>query len=178
MIPPRDIQSAEQKVLIDIAQLLGTVRDLSSAATSLEDGASRVRHIRSTVYENLNQIQHEYLIVRALGWLRANGFDDSSLNWSWNPRQTGDSAEPDLRASSDSGIVVSAEATTSENPMGVIDSRMRDTLTKLSGMPGKKYYFVLTPAMAARAETKVARNGWQITVVQIDAGTAGGLTSK
>jgi hypothetical protein len=48
-----------------------------------------------------------------------------------------------------------------------IDSRMKDTLAKLSLMEGQRFYFVGTAGMAMRAETKVRRANWSIKVVQI-----------
>jgi hypothetical protein len=167
-----DPDRAESKVLADIGAFLSELRDLAKDATSLEDGAERLRRIRASVYENLNQIQHEYLVLQGLRWLRNNGYGDMQLNWSWNPRQTGDATEPDLRARLHARTVVSAEATTSEKPEGVIDSRMRNTLRKLSKMPGRRFYFVRTEAMAQRAATKIAKNSWRIRVVCCDAPAA------
>ena len=167
MIELGTIQGAEAKVLANVKLLLDTVRRLSTATESLNEGSTRLRQIRAAVYENLNQIQHEHLILQALSWLQGQGFDDPSLTWYWNPRQTGDASEPDLMARGPAGIAVSAEATTSENPVGVIDSRMRGTLSKLNQMAGEKYYFVQSQSMARRARTKISRNMWQIKVVQL-----------
>lgn len=167
-----DAGEAETKVLADIKRFLSELRGLSDDVTSLEDGTERLRKIRSAVYENLNQIQHEYLVLQGLQWLRDNGYRDAHLEWSWNPRQTGDATEPDLQAEDGAQIVVSAEATTSEKPQGVIDSRMRDTLAELSQMPGRRYYFVRTEAMAQRAMTKVVKNSWDIQVVRCESPTA------
>lgn len=136
--------------------------------SSLSHGLVKLRNIRSSVYENLNQIQHEYLILQGLLWLSENEFDQPKIRWYWNPRQTGNGEEPDLRATVDGGIVLSAEATTSENPQGVIDSRMRDTLVKLDQMRGSKYYFIRTAAMENRALTKVAKGGLNVEVVRIE----------
>ena len=167
-----DAKEAETKVLADIRQFVSDLRGLSADVTSLEDGAERLRKVRRAVYENLNQIQHEYLVLQGLRWLRDNGHPGAHLQWSWNPRQTGDATEPDLQAQDGAEIVVSAEATTSEKPQGVIDSRMRDTLAKLSQMPGRKYYFVRTEAMARRAMTKIVRNSWDVQVVCCKSPTA------
>ena len=161
-----NFQEAESKVLADVRAFLHTVRGLSDNAESLLDGADRLRRIRGAVYENLNQIQHEYLILQGLQWLQDNGHGGAHLRWYWNPRETGDATEPDLLAKDHDQIVLSAEATTSERPAGVIDSRMRDTLAKLSRMSGHKFYFVRTDTMAQRAKTKVAKNSWDIAVVQ------------
>jgi hypothetical protein len=161
-------EEAEAKVLADVQRFLLDLGSLTAEATSVHDGTARLRKIRSAVYENLNQIQHEFLILQGLTWLRANGHESPSLRWFWNPRQTGDATEPDLRAVDESHIIVSAEATTSERPDGVIDTRMRLTLAKLSQMAGDKFYFVRTAQMAQRARTKIAKNGWNIRVVQCD----------
>lgn len=167
-----DSNEAEAKVLADIRGFLADLRGLTGEARSLEEGTDRLRKIRGAVYENLNQIQHEYLVLQGLQWLRNNGYSDPSLKWFWNPRQTGDATEPDLRAMNEARIVLSAEATTSEKPEGVIDSRMRDTLAKLSKMPGRRFYFVRTPAMAQRATTKVGKNSWKIQVVRCESPAA------
>lgn len=164
----RDIQQAEMKVLTDTREVLRELRRLSEDVDSPSQGIDRLRHIRTTLYENLNQIQHEYLILQGLRWLRANDYNGENLEWYWNPRQTGNSNEPDLLAREGSQVVLSAEATTSENPKGLIDSRMRDTLAKLSSMEGDKFYFVRTSAMTRRACTKVSHNLWNIKVVHIE----------
>ena len=166
----RDIQQAETKVLTDTREVLRELRRLSEDVDSPSQGIDRLRDIRTTLYENLNQIQHEYLILQGLRWLRAGGYNGEYLEWYWNPRQTGNSSEPDLLAREGSRVVLSAEATTSESPQGVIDSRMRHTLAKLSSMEGDKFYFVRTIAMATRARTKVSRNSWNIEVVHIEQG--------
>lgn len=165
-------EKAEAKVLADIGQFLADLRGMAAVVTSLEEGSDRLRQIRGAVYESLNQIQHEYLVLQGLRWLQTNGYAARDLEWSWNPRQTGDATEPDLRARDGDTVVLSAEATTSERPDGVIDSRMRDTLTKLSLMPGRKFYFVRTEAMARRARTKVTKNSWNIEVVRCDSSAA------
>lgn len=162
-----DIKEAESKVLSDMGQLFDSVRALANTADTLQEGATRLRQIRAAVYENLNQIQHEHLLIQALIWLRANGFGDLELEWYWNPRQTGDSSEPDLQARSSTETTLSAEATTSAKPDGVIDSRMRNTLSKLNQMSGRKFYFVQTDAMARRARTKVAKCSFDIDVVRL-----------
>ena len=161
-------QQSEAKVLVDMRKFLRVVRDLSEDVNSLSEGIHRLRQIRSALYENLNQIQHEYLILQGLSWLCARGYSGKNLEWYWNPRQTGDSKEPDLLAKQNDQVVLSAEATTSEKPQGVIDTRMRNTLAKLSDMEGKKFYFVRTVAMAQRARTKVTKNSWNIKVVEIE----------
>jgi hypothetical protein len=123
------------------------------------------------VYEDLNQLQHEHLIIRAAVWLRDNNLVSPDASWSWNPRQTGDHTEPDLAADLHDTRVASAEVTASASPEGVIDTRMAKTLAKLNGMQGSKYYFVRTEAMRQRAQTKVTKNAWFIRVVSLgDAG--------
>jgi hypothetical protein len=164
-----DIQKAEEKVLSDMNKFIENIRrNTIDDIPSLGEGLARLRNIRASVYENLNQIQHEYLILQGLSWLSINGFGQSELHWYWNPRQTGNSSEPDLKAVTNGKIVVSAEATTSEKPQGIIDSRMRDTLSKLNQMEGNKYYFVRTKEMEQRAKTKVTKNKWDVKVVIIE----------
>jgi len=162
-----DAARAEAKILRDMQQIVSNIRRLSALdVKDVRSGIAQLREIRSSVYEDLNQIQHEYLLLRGLGWLLGNGFD-SKVEWEWNPRQTGSGNEPDLRGSVNGRILVSAEASTSENPIGTIDSRMKATLAKLSQMEGQKFYFVGTVGMALRAETKTRKASWSIKVVQV-----------
>jgi len=64
---------------------------------TVEDGLRFVRSVRDAIYEDLNQLLHEQLLLAAIRWLSAAGFGGKTV-WSWNPRQTGDSSEPDLQA--------------------------------------------------------------------------------
>jgi hypothetical protein len=114
----------------------------------------------------LNQIQHEFLLLQGLAWLSKNGFE-SEIDWDWNPRQTGGGNEPDLRGSVNGKILVSAEASTSEKPQGILDTRMRKTLEKLSRMDGQRFYFVSSDEMMKRAETKILKANWSIKVVKV-----------
>lgn len=164
-----NIEEAKAKVLEDMNAFIASVRAQSyEDATNLSQGLSLLRNIRSSVYENLNQIQHEYLILRGLIWLSENGHAPTDTQWYWNPRQTGDSSEPDLRGILNKDVVVSAEATTSEKPQGVIDTRMKKTLGRLNEMDGNKFYFIRTISMKNRANTKVKTNGWNISIVKLE----------
>ncbi|NJC87172.1 MAG: hypothetical protein FIB02_01335 [Desulfuromonas sp.] len=157
---------AHRKVLADIQKILATVQKHSSLpCTTAEAGIKILNRLRKETYEDLNQIQHEHLIVRAAEWIIAKEKCPPETVWYWNPRQTGDHSEPDLRGTCAGKIVVSAEITTSENPVGTIDTRMQKTLAKLSEMQGARYYFVRTETMRQRAETKVVKGGWRIEVV-------------
>ena len=151
MTPLGPLDAAEDAVLNEARALLVAVR----------------RHAA----EDLNQLQHEHLIIRAAAWLRDNHLVPPDASWSWNPRQTGDHTEPDLAAEHHGACLLSAEITASAEPQGVIDSRMAKTLRKLNGMQGSKYYFVRTEAMRQRAQTKVTENAWSIRVVLL--GVAG-----
>ena len=162
-----DAARAEAKVLADMQSLLSKLRKLAAEEiASVDKGGARLREIRIAVYEDLNQIQHEYLILRGLRWLVANGVG-AGAEWEWNPRQRGDATEPDLRGSLRGQVVVSAEATASEKPEGSLDTRMRETLQKLAKMEGQKFYFVVADKMVRRAETKVRKSGWAIRVVRV-----------
>ena len=163
------IKQTEERILAEMNSLLSTVRDFAGENVSdIKTGLSRLRGLRSSVYEDLNQIQHECLILDGLKWVKENCQVSPDAQWYWNPRQTGDSSEPDLRGVVDGEIVVSAEATASEKPQGGIDKRMRDTMAKLNKMDGKKFYFVRTDEMKKRAKTKVGSNPWSITVVKAE----------
>lgn len=168
MEPLGTFQEAHQKVLADVRRLLATIGDLSSLpCASAEAGIGILDRVRKETYEDLNQIQHEHLIVRAAEWLLAEQKCPPETRWYWNPRQTGDHTEPDLRGVHAGTVLISAEITTSENPVGTIASRMQKTLAKLADMSGAKFYFVRTPQMLQRANTKITKGGWAIEVVQL-----------
>jgi hypothetical protein len=161
-------EEAKKKVLADVQRFVATIRELSALPfTTVEAGVGILDRVRRETYEDLNQIQHEHLIVRAAEWLLEQALCQPSTQWSWNPRQTGDHQEPDLRGTDGNIVVVSAEITTSERPVGVIDTRMHKTLRKLAAMEGLKFYFVRTEAMERRAKTKIEKSSWQIRVVRL-----------
>ncbi|MFA6055605.1 MAG: hypothetical protein WC769_09540 [Thermodesulfovibrionales bacterium] len=163
-----NIQETEKKLLSELQKFVSRIYNLSDRPiSSTGEGVATLRKIRQEVYEDLNQIMHESLILEGLKWLNADVLKDEKIEWFWNPRQTGDYREPDLRGVLNGEIVISAEASASEKPQGVIDSRMRDTLMKLNAMPGKKFYFARTDAMTQRARTKVLNNGLSIEVKKL-----------
>ena len=164
-----DIEHLKEKVLIDMNNFINTIRKLvGEEVSSLSDGLTVLRNVRSSVYENLNQIQHEYLIFQGFLWLIRNGFNQPEIIWYWNPRQTGNTEEPDLQATLNGKIVLSAEATASEIPQGVIDFRMNHTLLKLNEKEGTRYYFIRTTAMENRARTKITGGRLLIEVIKIE----------
>jgi hypothetical protein len=132
-------QDAHAKVLVNAQRCMEKIRQLSARTFDTAEGGVRIlQALRRETYEDLNQIQHEHTIVRAAQWLIAQEKCSQRTQWFWNPRQTGDATEPDLRGLEDGDVVVSAEITTSQNPVGVIDSRMRNTLAKLAEAEGAK----------------------------------------
>jgi hypothetical protein len=159
---------AKSKVYADVKRFLATIHNISALpCTAVENGIAVLDRLRTETYEDLNQIQHEYMIVCAAQWLLAEKQCPSETQWFWNPRQTGDNSEPDLRGVYQENIIIAAEITTSPKPAGTIDGRMQNTLSKLARMDGRKYYFVRTEAMYKRAETKVKKGGWEIQIIQL-----------
>ena len=164
----RTTQEAKEKVLRDAKLCMDRIRGIAEIPFDTAGDAVRVlQRIRSEAYEDLNQIQHEHLIVCAAEWLISQNICKTDTQWRWNPRQTGDHSEPDLVGASGGEIVISAEITTSARPEGVIDSRMRKTLEKLSQQAGQLFYFVQTQPMATRAATKIRKSGWNIQVAKL-----------
>lgn len=189
------IKQAQEKVITDIQSCLSRIQTtistshfLSQPHTStlnegaeasepsshpfnqgehLKQGILTLQKVRSESYEDVNQIQHEYLILRAMKWLIENGICNAQTQWYWNPRQTGGCSEPDLRGCLEGRVISSSEVTTSLNPVGTIDTRMQRTLSKLSLQPGRLHYFVQTEAMAKRARIKIRKSNLNIEVVQL-----------
>jgi len=163
-----DLNAAEEKVLRDVQCCLAKMRDLLPASTETAAvGVAALSKLRAESYEALNQIQHEYAALCAVRWLVSQGHAPEGTRWKWNPRQTGDATEPDIRGMVNGRVVISGEVTTSARPIGVIDRRMRSTLDKLAGMEGARFYFVLSDRMRKRADTKVRKAGHDLVVVRL-----------
>jgi hypothetical protein len=167
-----DVAAARTKVLRDAARCVAEVRRITDCRIeSVHDGIRVLAELRRAAYEDLNQIQHEFATARAVEWLHYSMRFHKDTAWSWNPRQTGGSDEPDVQGTFAGSVVVSGEVTSSPVAKGALDARMKKTLSKLSQMPGQKIYFVLSPQMAARARTKIQKQGHDIEVVELS--TAG-----
>ena len=109
------VKLAEERLLTELRGCAARIRELvEQDVSSVEQGIAIFRKLRKESYEDLNQIQHESLILRAVRWLESNLPEGIVLDWYWNPRQTGDSTEPDLRGTRNGEIIVSAEATASD----------------------------------------------------------------
>jgi hypothetical protein len=122
--------------------------------------------LRSEVYEQLNQIQHRWLIIKVAKILKK---ESPQINfWRWHPEQTSSPIEADLTGYVNGQVFVSAEVTTSPNPIGTIDKRMEKTLRSLNKKEGKRYYFVQTEKMLMRAVHKIKSNNWNIVVQKIE----------
>jgi hypothetical protein len=164
-----DIACAETTLLNELKEVFSHIRVAGKAEpTNLELGLEILKTLRRLVYEDMNQLQHEALIIKVAKLLEVDFYPSVAISWLWNPRQSGAKDEPDLRGMDHRGqIIVSAEVTTSENPGGAIDRRMAKTLAKLSTMPGDKYYVVTSEQMECRAKSKLQSLGYEITVLRI-----------
>ncbi len=162
------IREIEAILLPKIQKLAAEIRTtLAHDITEIGTGLSALRLLRTIAHEETNQILHEAMLLVAANWLIHNHPTAKSLAWAWNPRQTGGASEPDLQGIRGSKVIISAEATTSIEPKGLIDQRMAETLFKLSKMADEKYYFVAGTKMKQRAETKIRRTRYKITVVEL-----------
>ena len=164
-----DIISAETKLLNELKGMFAHFRLAGKVEPiNLELGLEILQNLRSLVYENMNQLQHEALILKVVKLLEAESYPSVAVRWLWNPRQTGSKDEPDLRGINSRGrVIVSAEVTSSPSPKGAIDKRMEQTLVKLSAMPGDKYYVVTSEEMERRAKSKIQNLGYEIAVLRI-----------
>ncbi len=115
------ISPAQEKLIKELQRCVVRIRTLvEREVPSIDEGVAIIRQLRQEVYEDLNRIMHEGLILSAARWLEANVFSDPKTVWYWNPRQTGDSTESDLRCLHNGQILLSAEATASEEPKGIL----------------------------------------------------------
>jgi len=160
--------NAREKVWLDAQQLIQNLKTLcAKPVADVSEAITLLMQLREETAEDINQIQHEHMILAAADWLIKEEKCKPETVWFWNPRQTGGANEPDLRGAFEEAVTVSAEITTSLLPQGKIDERMAGTLLKLSSMEGARYYFVRTEAMAVRARTKIFKAGHSIKVVRL-----------
>jgi hypothetical protein len=164
-----DIALAEEKLITQLKHLFSYIRKAGQAEPSnLETSLEILKSLRHLVYEDMNQLQHEALILKAAKFLQTELYPTISIKWLWNPRQTGTNDEPDLRGlDQEKHVVASAEITTSLMPQGSIDTRMARTLQKLSIMEGDKYYIIATEEMERRSKSKLTSLGYQIKVLRL-----------
>lgn len=163
-----NIALVENKLLGQLKEVFSNIRLAGRAEpSSLEPGLEMLKSLRHLVYEDMNQLQHEALILKTAKKLQNDFYPTTVIKWFWNPRQTGGKDEPDLRGvDQNSRIIVSAEITTSTRPQGLIDTRMATTLLKLSEMPADRYYVVATEEMERRAKSKIIKLGYTINVLR------------
>lgn len=164
-----NFSSAEAALLNELKDVFSHIRLAGKARlTNLEVGLEILQNLRYLVYENMNQVQHEALILKAVKLLEAEFHPSVAIRWFWNPRQTGSKDEPDLCGVDNRGrVIVSAEVTSSQKPGGAISKRMDQTLAKLSAMSGDKYYVVTTEQMERRAKSKIQNLGYKIAVLRM-----------
>ncbi len=168
MKPLKDIPSEEAAILASLRECVALIQHLiAPAITDVSSGVALLRLLRSEAAEDINQLQHAALALEAARHIQTQRPETASLDWFWHPFQTGGIEEPDLQARSGSDVIISAEATTSERPDGVIDTRMAHTLQKLQAMRGERFYFVRTESMQRRAQAKVQKAGYAISIATI-----------
>jgi len=160
-------ENARNKILGDVYELFGRIKPvarITTKPTNFKWCLEVLQSLRSLIAEDLNQIQHEALLLQAAEHIEGT-LSFKGVEWYWNPRQTGNKEEPDLEGKIGSETVVSAEVTTAEKPVGATDKRIKYTLEKLSKMPGRKFYVVRTIDMEKRARTKADNLGLKIGVI-------------
>ncbi|MBX4932180.1 hypothetical protein [Rhizobium bangladeshense] len=162
------LEHCRQKLWEDVQRLAQATRRFSATTLhSIDQAVPVLADYRKEIYEELNQIQHEYALVRAMEWLNVHRPDLGGLVWYWNPRAGGTKDEPDLRGADLDGVRISAEVTTSPHAKGVLHSRMKRTLAKLSLMEGEHFYFVVGTRIERQAQTSIRKTGYNIAVVNL-----------
>jgi len=156
MMPLESIGKERAAILKEVIRLTQRLKELlQKDILGLTHGIEVLKAIRRDAYEDLNQLPHASMILDAADDIQDAFFKGQALSWKWNAKQTGLGDEPDLMGFANGSAVVSAEITTSDDPQGSLDSRMRDTLKKLEKCPGRHFYFVDSRAMDQRARTKI-----------------------
>src|SRR5262245_34331411 len=135
MKPLNDIEAEETQILLRLRECITRIQQLlDGGVADVSSGISLLRLLRNGSAEDINQLQHAALALAAVRHIQSQRPDTAVLDWHWHPFQTGGIDEPDLRATNGTSVIISAEVTASERPVGVIDRRMAHTLQKLATM--------------------------------------------
>ena len=156
-----DITHALTDVSTRLDNFLAVARKIiRRRSTSVLESMSILRELRRETYEDLNQLQHEYMVLAAIDWLIRQRHCPETTDWYCHLQQTSAEGEPDLCGKHEGRSIVWAEVTASENPDGVIDTRIREALESLSQKSSRvrKFYFVRTDAMRRRATSFGSRD--------------------
>jgi hypothetical protein len=129
---------------------------------SVEKQIEHLSLIRKDIYEDLNQIPHKAMIILVAEELQK---EFPKINrWTWHPMQTSHPDFADLTGYINNEILLNIEVTTSLEPLGTIDGRMKTTLLSLNNKIGQRIYYVRTIKMLQRANTKIKTNGLKLEV--------------
>jgi len=164
----------EKRLNNEIEKIRKSMEDFihKSKVQEVDAKVKALSNFRAESYEMMNQIQHEWLAVSAVKYLldmnSIKEIEKEKYSVEWNPRQTGKKSEPNIRVFiKETKTIINCECTSSKEPLGVIDTRIRKDLESLSEMNGVKYYFVISDSMKKRAETKIRKKGFAIEVVKL-----------
>lgn len=146
----------------------GVQQAVAGPVDSLADGIALLASLRKLAHDQLVLLQREQMIIAAAQWLVRNGIADAGTRWQWSPR-SGSDAQLDLVGRNGERTVACAQVAAAEEPGGMVDAQMRRALMRLAASEGRRHYFVRTAAMKRRAATRVAKEGWDIAVVQLAA---------
>ena len=165
-----DISQQRVRILTEIREAVEEIRACVRAdVRDLRHGVRVLDALRQAVYEKLNQLQHDALILDVGSHLQKHETSLDGVEWEWNPGATGGRGEPDLRGRVNDRVVVSAEVTTSREPKGSIKTRMKDThLEKLRKMDGRRFYCVRTKEMEDAASKLLEGRTERITVLRLE----------
>jgi len=88
-----DFDSERNKLLKEARKLISEVQGVVGVEKidNLKKAVDTLWELRRVCYENLNQIQHDVMILQAAKWIEANYYREKNIEWCWNPRQTGSS---------------------------------------------------------------------------------------
>lgn len=125
--------------------------------------------LRQEVYEDINQLLHQTLIVMAsVHFQMLTAYQGVPLEWWHHPKQTSAPKEPDLRGVSANRILISAEVTSSLKPSGSILTRMKEKLEMMQKeFEGELYFVVASDDMALAAKNLITRMDAKIQVLTL-----------
>lgn len=80
------LDEAKGKVWLDARALIEQLRTLcADSVSNVGDAIALLMHLREETAEDINQIQHEHLILVAVEWLIEHQVCAPNTLWHWNP---------------------------------------------------------------------------------------------
>jgi len=160
---PRNISLYQRKLLTQLRPILASIARIAGNGARSPRKRLAAIEVLKPFTEYINQSHHKALCLKTLSVLRRR---HPKLSWYWHPTSTGTGKETDLAGKNARGATIVA----AECSMGIMESKIRKTLIKLSNKirAKVKYYCVTSPDVERTARNIVRDKQYNIRVRRIN----------